>query len=116
EADEEPVAGRGDLLTLVLGEQRPKRLVVPAQDALPRLVAERLDQVRGSLDVREHERLLDAVRTLLAAQLPRQELLDLLDRDRAGRAREDRLAERLVFDRGGVHDAGLRELALVPVE
>ena len=43
EPHEEPVAGRHDLLAAVIREQRPEGLVVPAQDALPRLVAEHLD-------------------------------------------------------------------------
>src|SRR6476660_525093 len=116
EPDEEPVARADDLLALVLGEQRPERLVVPSQHALPRLVPQRLDQVRRSLDVGEHERLLDPAGYLLASELPRQQLLDLLDDERAGRAGERRLAHQLILHAGCVQDSRLQELALVPVE
>src|SRR5205085_9690696 len=67
EPDEEAVAGRDDLFSLELGEQTAQRLVVPAQDALPRIVAQRFHQVGRPLDVGEHEGLLDAARAFLAA-------------------------------------------------
>ena len=59
EADEEPVAGRRDLLAVVGREHLAEGRVVPAQHRLPRLVAERLDEVRRADDVGEHERLHD---------------------------------------------------------
>src|SRR6188508_2292768 len=59
EADEESVAGRGDLFAVVGGEHFTEGGVVPAQDRLPRLVAERLDEVRRTDDVGEHEGLHD---------------------------------------------------------
>ena len=75
EADEEPVAGRGDLLAAVGREHLPEGRVVPAEDRLPGLVAKGLDEVRRADDVGEHEGLQDAAgRTGLAAQLPGQQL------------------------------------------
>ena len=51
----EPVARVPNLLAHVLGDQRPERVVVPAHEFLPGLVADRLDQVRGLHDVGEEE-------------------------------------------------------------
>jgi hypothetical protein len=54
--DEEAVARVVDLLSTVLGEQRPQRPVVPADEVLPGLVPDRLEQSRRAHDVREEER------------------------------------------------------------
>ena len=115
ESHEEPVARGHHLLASVRGEERPQRLVVPGQQRLPRIVAHRFEQRRRSDDVGEHERL-DALGRRAAAELPREQLRDLLEHDRLGRAREGGLAELLLVDAGRVHDASLPEVALVPVE
>ena len=115
--DEEAVAGRRDLAALVGGEDLAQRGVVPAQERVPGLVAERLDEVGRADDVGEHERLEHApVRRGLAAQLPGQQVRDVLDDDRAGRAGERSLAQELVVDAVGVDDLGLAEVAAQPVE
>ena len=102
EADEEPVAGRRDLLAAVGREHLAQGGVVPAEHRLPGLVAERLDEVRRADDVGEHERLQDPARgTGLAAQLPGQELRDVLEDDGGGRARERGGAEELLVDAVG---------------
>ena len=55
EGDEETVAGVVGHLAAVRGEQGAKRLVVPGEQLLPGLVADRPHQVRGPHDVGEHE-------------------------------------------------------------
>ena len=44
------------LLARVRPEERAQRLVVPAKHVLPRVVADRLDEIRRAADVGEHER------------------------------------------------------------
>ena len=84
---------------------------------VPRLVAERLDEVRRADDVGEHERLHDASRrTRLAAQLPGQELGDVLEDDGRGRAGERGGAQDLLVDAVGTDDVGLAVVAGEPVE
>src|SRR5229473_1358309 len=57
EDDEESIADLFDLLAPIAHEEGPKRLIVPTQQVLPRLIAEDLDQVGRLDDVREHEGL-----------------------------------------------------------
>ena len=117
EADEEAVAGRGDLLAALGPEHLPERRVVPAQHRLPGLIAERLDETRRADDVGEHERLHDPPGgTCLAAQLPRQELRGVLEDDRGGRTGERCGAEDLLVDAVGADDVGLAVVARQPVE
>ena len=51
EADEEPVAGRGDLLAAVGCEHLTEGRVVPAEHRFPGLIAERLNEVRRADDI-----------------------------------------------------------------
>jgi hypothetical protein len=55
--DEEAVSGLVDLLTLMAGEERSQRFVVPADEIRPRVVSDRVDEFRLAHDVREHEGL-----------------------------------------------------------
>ena len=117
EAHEEPVARGGDLLAQVRGENLAEGGVVPAQERLPGLIAQDLDEIGGAHDVGEHEGLEHAAgRTGLSAQLPGQEILHLLHHDRrcgtGGRCRE----EELVLDRLRTHHLSLAVLAGQPVE
>src|SRR5207302_8926162 len=100
----------------MFGEKGPERLVVPSQDPLPRLVAQNFDEVRRTLDVGEHEGLLDAPGRLLATELPREELLYVLHHDRRGRAGEGGFAQLLLGDRFGADHVGFQEIPRVPVE
>src|SRR5207237_7404721 len=68
--DEEAVALMAGLLPAVLCDERAQRLVVPADDALPRLVADRVDELRRAHDVGEQERPRD----LLLRRLGRRAL------------------------------------------
>ena len=61
EGQEEAVACGLDLLAPVLGDDRPKRLVVPAEEPLPALVAEKLGESRRVNDVGEDECLRDSL-------------------------------------------------------
>src|SRR5262245_18245473 len=56
ERDEETIAGVLDLLCPMLCEQGAQRAVVPADEILPGLVADRLDEIGRLDDVREDER------------------------------------------------------------
>src|SRR5690349_10075448 len=117
EAHEEAVARRRDLLALMGGEDLTQRRVVPPQHRLPGLVAEGHDEIRRADDVGEHERLHDPPgRTGLAAQLPGQQLLGVLQHDRGGRARERRRAQDLLVDAVRPDDVGLAEVTGQPVE
>src|SRR5207237_10761008 len=68
--DEEAVALMAGLLPAVLGDERAQGLVVPADDALPGLVADRVDELRRAHDVGEQER----PRHLLLRRLGRRAL------------------------------------------
>src|SRR4051794_14317749 len=117
EADEEAITRRRYLLAAVRGEHLSKGRVVPCEHGLPGLVAERYDEIRRADDVGEHERLHDPPRrTGLAAELPRQELLRVLEDDRGSRASECGGAKHLLVHAVGAHDIGLAEIAGQPVE
>src|SRR5262249_54307432 len=115
-SNEEAVAGGDDLLPSVGGELGPEGLVVDTEDALPGLVAEGFDQVRRLHDVGEHERLLDPSWCGAASELPREELVDLLDHDRLRGAGERDGLEQLLLDGLDLEDRGLRVVGLLPVE
>ena len=51
---------------------------MPRQEGLPRLVAHRLEEARRADDVGEHERALHPLRGRAPAELPGQQLRDLL--------------------------------------
>src|SRR4051794_25253847 len=117
EADEEAVACRRDLLAGMGRENLSERRVVPAQDRVPGLVAERLDEARRTDDVGEHERLHNPARGPgLAAQLPGQELCNVLEDDGRRRTGERRGPQDILVDAVGADDVCLAVVASEPVE
>jgi len=61
ERNEEPITLVTDLLAAMLGDQCPKRLIVPADQSLPGLVNDRSDELGRAHDGGEEEGPLDGV-------------------------------------------------------
>jgi hypothetical protein len=78
EGNEEPVPRVVDNLAAVWGKQGTQRLIVPGEEVLPGLIADRTNEVRGLHDVGEHERALHSFRLRSGGELP-QELVRPLD-------------------------------------